>query len=175
MENVENEIINKVAQSPLITIDLEDFYTDGERVLYDLKNNLYEELILREKDFRQFLKTHDWSIYTGKHIAIHCSADAIVPTWAYMLLTVKLEPFAKTIVFGDLNYLEEELFKGALRNINPADYQDKKIVIKGCSKIQVPISIYVALTRILRPFASSIMYGEPCSTVPIYKAPRKSK
>lgn len=170
---MENEIINKVAQSPLVTIDLEDFYVDGERVLYDLKNNLYEELILREKDFRQFLKTHDWSTYQNKHVAIHCSADAIVPTWAYMLLTIKLEPFAKTIVFGDLVQLEEELFKAKLRKINPSDYQGKKIVIKGCSKIQVPISIYVELTRSLKPFVSSIMYGEPCSTVPIYKEPKK--
>ena len=170
---MENEIINKVAQSPLVTIDLEDFYVDGDRVLYDLKNNLYEELILREKDFRQFLKTHDWSTYQNTHVAIHCSVDAIVPTWAYMLLTIKLEPYAKTIVFGDLDQLEEELFKAKLRTINPSDYQGKKIVIKGCSKIQVPISIYVELTRILKPFVSSIMYGEPCSTVPIYKAPKK--
>lgn len=168
------EIVNKVAQSPLITIDLEDFYVQGDRIPFDLKDNLYEGLILKEKDFRQFLKEHDWSEYKDKHVAIYCSADAIVPTWAYMLLTVKIEPFAKTIVYGDLPQLEEELFKQAIHKINPLDFQDKKVVVKGCSKIQVPTSIYVEITRLLRPFVSSIMYGEPCSTVPVYKVARRA-
>lgn len=167
--DVEKEIVNKVAQSPLITLDLEELYTPGERILYDIKDNLFEGIILKEKDFRIFLKSTDWSIYKDKHIAIHCSIDAIIPTWAYMLLTVKLEPFAKTIVFGDLKRLEEELFIHAIRKINPLEYQDKKVVIKGCSKIEVPTYAYMELTKLLEPYVFSIMYGEPCSTVPVYK------
>ena len=173
--NVEKEIINRVAQSPLVTIDLEELYDHGERVLYDLKENLFEELILREKDFRQFLKSHDWSFYKDKHVAIYCSVDAIIPRWAFMLLSVYLEPFAKSIVYGDLSALETDLFRSSLKRIDPKKYQDKKVVIKGCSKIDVPISAYVKLVAMLRPFAASIMYGEPCSTVPIYKIPKRPK
>jgi len=170
---MENEIVNRVAQSPLITINLEDFYADGERVPFDISTNLFEGLILREKDFREFLKVHDWSNYKDKHVAISCSTDAIIPTWAYMLLTVKLEPYAKTIVYGDLSKLEEELFKRSIKEIDPSAYKGKKIVIKGCSKVNVPDAIYVEVTRMLSPFVSSLMYGEPCSTVPIYKAPKQ--
>lgn len=170
---MESEIVNKVAKSSLITIDLEELYDSGDRILYDLKNNLYEESILKERDFRAFLKDHDWSEYADKNVAIYCSADAIVPIWAYMLLAVKMEPFAKTIVYGDLNQLNEFLWNKALIKIAPTDYVDKKVVIKGCSKIKVPTSVYVEVTRLLRPVAASIMYGEPCSTVPLYKAPRK--
>jgi hypothetical protein len=170
---VENEIVNRVAQSPLVTIDLEELYDIGERVFLDLKHHLFEGLILKEKDFRTFLKNQDWSEYAGKHIAISCSTDAIIPTWAYMLLTTKLEPFARTIVFGDLQNLEEAIWQKAIRKIDLASFEEKKVVIKGCSKVQVPKSAYMEITRLLRPLASSIMYGEPCSTVPIYKAPRK--
>lgn len=165
----EREIVNRVAQSPLITINLEEFYGKGERVLYDLAENLYEGIILREKDFRQFLKAHDWSQYQDKHVAIHCSADAIVPDWAYMLLAAKLEPFACTIIFGDLDALESELFRNALRDLDPAKFKDKKVVVKGCGDIKIPVSAYTEITRLLRPYVSSLMYGEPCSTVPIYK------
>lgn len=172
---MENEIVNRVAQSPLITINLEDYYVEGERVSLDIAVNLFEGLILREKDFREFLKVHDWSNYKDKHVAISCSTDAIIPTWAYMLLAVKLEPYAKTLVYGDLSKLEEELFKSSIKEIKPNAYKDKKIVIKGCSKVKVPDAIYVEVTSMLRPFVSSIMYGEPCSTVPIYKAPKQSK
>ena len=131
---MEKEIINRVAQSPLITIDLEELYTDGERVLYDLKNNLHEGLILKEKAFRDFIKTHDWSTYNGKHVAIYCSTDAIIPFWAYMLLTIKLEPYANSIIYGDLSQLEAELFRRKISNIDLSDYRGKKVVIKGCSK-----------------------------------------
>jgi len=171
--NMEREIVNKVAQSSLVTIDLEELHESGERVQYDIKDNLYKGLILREKDFRNFIKSNDWAIYKDKHVAIYCSADAIVPTWAYMLLTAKLEPIVSTVVFGDLSHLEEELFRGNISKIDFQDYQGMKVVIKGCSKIAVPVSMYVEITRLLRPFASSIMYGEPCSTVPIYKMPRQ--
>lgn len=169
---MEREIINRVTQSPLITIDLEEFYTQGERILYDLKDNLHEGLILKEKAFREFIKTHDWSNYDGKHVAIYCSTDAIIPSWAYMLITTKLEPYANSVIYGDLSQLEAELFRQKISKINLNDYRGKKVVIKGCSKINVPLSAYIEITRLLRPLASSIMYGEPCSTVPIFKANR---
>ena len=168
-------IINKVANSPLITFNLEEYYHPGERVLLDIKDQLYQGMILREKDFRDFVKEHDWSQYKDKNVAIYCSAEAIVPTWAYMLLTTRLEPFAYTIVFGDLEDLEKALFQDALAKVDLQDFQDAKVVIKGCSKVPVPTAAYVEITRLLRPVASSIMYGEPCSTVPLYKRPRPKK
>ncbi|NJN24655.1 MAG: DUF2480 family protein [Cyclobacteriaceae bacterium] len=170
---MENEIVNRVAQSTLLTIDLEALYIPGERVLYDMAENLYEGIILKEKEFRHFLQTHDWVAYQGKHVAIICSADAIVPRWAYMLLAVKLQPHAATVVFGDLAFLESHLFSRALDKIDLKIYEDKKVVIKGCSKLDVPLSAYVAISAMLRPLANSIMYGEPCSTVPIYKISKK--
>jgi hypothetical protein len=163
------QIINKVATSGLISLDLEDFYDKGERVIYDLKNNLFMGLILKEKDFREFLKTHNWSHYQGKNVAIICSEDAIIPTWAYMLLAIQLEPFAKMVVFGDLKDLENKLYQEALSKINPADYAGMRVVVKGCSKVPVPTSAYVEITRILKPYVQSLMFGEPCSTVPLYK------
>lgn len=166
---MENGIINKVSQSGLITIDLEEYYPAGERVLFDIKDLLFQGLILREKDFREFIKNEDWSKYKDKYVALTCSADAIVPTWAYMLLATHLEPFAKKVVFGDLETLETILYSEILSKINVNDYLDARIVIKGCGKLPVPKAAYVEITRILRPVAKSIMYGEPCSTVPLYK------
>lgn len=163
------EIVNKVAQSGLITIDLEDFYIPGERMLFDMKDWLFQELILKEKDFREKLKEHDWNVYSGKFVAIICSADAVVPTWAFMLVATQLKPVVKKLSFGDLHKLEEELFDEEISKLNIADFSDKKIVIKGCSKIEVPVSAFVNLTAKLRPVVKSIMYGEPCSTVPVYK------
>lgn len=170
---MEKEIVNKVAQSPLVTIDLEELYDTGDKVVYDLKDNLYEGIILKEKDFRQFLKTNDWSVYSNKHVAIHCSVDAIIPRWAYMLLTSYLEPYVKSLVYGDLSVLENRLFINAIQKMDLSKFNDKKVVIKGCGKIDVPTWAYVELTRLLKPIAASIMYGEPCSTVPIYKRPKK--
>ncbi len=167
---MDNEIINKVTNSGLITIDLEEFYPKGERVLFDLKPLLFQELILKEKDFREYIKQHDWTQYQTKLVAITCTADAIVPTWAYMLISIALEPFAKKIIFGNLQTLETILFNDALLNINYSDYTDKRIVIKGCGNLPVTTHAYVQLVNGLRPFAKSIMYGEPCSTVPLYKA-----
>ena len=164
-----DEIINKVAQSGLVTIDLEEFYCPGERVLLDIKDNLFQGMILREKDFREFLKNENWEKYKDKFVAITCSADAIVPTWAYMLLSVHLEPFAKKIVFGDLETLETILYNEKLKEIDKEKFRDARVVIKGCGNLPVPKSAYVELTNILRPLAKSIMYGEPCSTVPRYK------
>lgn len=169
---MEDIIINKVATSGLITFDLEDFYDKNERVIYDLKDNLFMGMILREKDFREFLKTHDWSQYTGKNVAIICSEDAIIPTWAYMLLALKLEPVANAVVFGDLAALENKLFYDAIAKVNPEDYRDARVVVKGCSKVPVPTAAYVEITRKLQPVAQSLMFGEPCSTVPLYKRPK---
>lgn len=168
------EIINRVANSGLITFNLEDIYPTGERVLYDIKDNLWQEIALKEKDFREFVKSHDWSVYQDKFVALHCSVDAIVPTWAYMLLTTKLAPFAKKVVFGNMQELNSILFEEALSKINPQDYLDARVVIKGCSDIEVPASAYVRLTEMLQPVAKILMYGEPCSTVPLYKKPRNS-
>jgi hypothetical protein len=162
-------IENKVEKSGLITFNLEDYYPKGERVFLDIKDQLFQGLILREKDFREFVKNHNWSQYQDKYVAIICSADAIVPTWAYMLLATELEPFAKYFVFGDLKALETILFSEALKSITPEDFMDERVIIKGCSKYPVPESAYVELTRILRPVAKSIMFGEACSTVPLYK------
>ena len=165
---MEKEIINKVSESGLVQFDLEDLQQKGERVLFDLKGWLFQELILKEKDFREQVKNHDWTQYKDKYVAINCSADAIVPTWAFMLAASQLEPFAKKIVFGDLNKLEEELFREQINKLNPETFHNQRVVIKGCG--EVPVAAFVELTSFLRPLAKSIMYGEPCSTVPVYKA-----
>lgn len=164
------EIENKVTNSGLITIDLEEYYTVGERVVFDIKPHLFNELILREKDFREFIKTNDWSAYKDKLVALTCSADAIVPTWAYMLLTLALQPFAKRIVFGSLQELETILLTEKLAQMDASAYKDTRVVIKGCGDIDIPKSAYVHLTALLKPYVKSIMYGEPCSTVPLYKS-----
>ncbi|WP_408613039.1 DUF2480 family protein [Limibacter armeniacum] len=168
-----DEIINRVANSPLISFDLEDYYHQGERVVLDIKDVLFQGLILREKDFRDFVKEQDWSTYEGKNVAITCSADAIVPTWAYMLLSVKLEPFAHLVVFGSLSDLENALYREALSKVDLEQFRDKPVVVKGCSNVDVPTYAYVEISRLLRPVAKTIMYGEPCSTVPIYKRPKQ--
>lgn len=163
------EILNKVALSGIITIDLEEFYPQGERVLFDIKDLLFQGLILREKDFREFIKNEDWTKYKNKYVALICSADAIVPTWAYMLLATQLEPFVKKVVFGNLEILETVLYNEILGKLNINDYKDARIVIKGCGLLPVPKAAYVEISRLLRPIAKSIMYGEACSTVPLYK------
>lgn len=166
---VEEKIVNKVAESGIISFDLAKYYHSGERVVYDIKENLFQGLMLREKDFREFIKTHDWNQYAGKNMAITCTADAIVPTWAYMLLVSRLEPVVNMVIFGDLRELENALFRDALTKINIEEFRDQRVVVKGCGDIPVPVAAYVEITRLLRPIVKSIMYGEPCSTVPIYK------
>ena len=165
-------IINRVAGSALVSIDLEDLYHPGKRVLYDLKDNLFEGIVLKEKDFRDFILNHDWTQYSEKNIAITCSVDAIIPTWAYMLLVTKMEPYANMIVLVNLQDLENALFKEALDKLDIEAYRNRKVVIKGCSDKPVPEYAYVELTRKLRPLVASIMFGEPCSTVPVYKKPK---
>ncbi len=167
--DVQENIVNKVAQSGLISIDLSEFYPEGERLLYDIKDNLFHGLMLREKDFRDFIKQHNWAQYQDKYVAITCSADAIVPTWAYMLLANKISPFAKQVHFCDLQTLDVILFDQVLNKLDLTKFKDQKIVIKGCGDVHIPTSAYTTLTSLLTPMAKSIMYGEPCSTVPIYK------
>ena len=169
---MDKEIINKVAKSGIITIDLESFYPEGERVLFDIKSLLFQELILRENDIREFVKTTDWTIYKNKYVALTCTVDAVVPTWAYMLLTTYLQPFAKKVVFGSLEILETILYQDIFNALDLSEYNDARIVIKGCGNLPVPKAAYVELTAILRPIAKSIMYGEACSTVPLYKQPK---
>ncbi len=163
------EITNRVSKSQLITFDLEEFYTPGERVMFDFKIFLFQEIILREKEFRDAIKLHDWSQYNEKYVAIVCSVDAIIPTWAFMLLSIALQPYAKRIIFGSLSALESQLFYERLSGIDWEKYRDKKMIIKGCSKVEVPLSAYVEVTNRLRSIAASIMFGEPCSTVPLFK------
>lgn len=162
-------IINKVAQSAIMTLNLEEYIPKEEIVVFDLKEYLFMELILKEKDYREALKNIDWSIYKDKIVGIHCSTDAIIPLWAYMLATTWLEPFAKEIAYGNKETVFNTLLLKNLYKINPSDFAEKRIVVKGCGDIHLPESAYIEVSKILRPIAKSIMYGEPCSTVPIYK------
>lgn len=169
----ENEIINRVTNSSLITFDLEEYYVHGNRVLLDIKDQLYEGLILKEKDFRAYIKNTDWTAYKNKLVAIHCSAEAIIPTWAFMLLAIALKPYARAVEFGSLEQLEEKLYDDVLSKINWEQYRNAKVVVKGCSKVPVPASAYVKTVAYLQPLASSLMFGEACSTVPLYKSQNK--
>ncbi len=166
---MEDTIINKVAQSALVTLDLEKFYPTGEVVTFDLKDYLFMELILKEKEYRETLKNFDWSIYKNKNVAITCSADAIIPLWAYMLAVTYMQPFAKDIVFGTADEALNILFIKKLQQIDPKEFENKRVVVKGCGDKKIPENAFVEITKILQPVVKSIMYGEPCSTVPIYK------
>ncbi len=165
-------IVNKVSESGLTTLDLEEFYPKGETGIFDMKDHLYMGMILKEKEFREAMKNLDFTIYKGKNIALTCSADAIIPMWAYMLAASYLEPVANEVVFGDEDFLHKTLFLKNIGKINVADYLDKRVVIKGCGELPISETAYVAITSLLRPVVKSIMYGEPCSTVPIYKKPK---
>jgi len=175
MNETDKTLVNRIAESGLITLNLEDFFPAGEVVEFDLKPYLHMELILKEKDFRAALKEHDWTQYEGKMLVVHCSTDAIIPVWAYMLVAANAEPHASTVFQGTKDDYYTLAFQQALADFDAAKYKQKRIVIKGCSDKPVPPSAYVELTRKLQPFAQSIMYGEPCSTVPIFKRPRVKK
>jgi hypothetical protein len=164
-----NEIVNRVATSQLITIDLEDFYPKGERVVFDIKNWLYHELILKETDFREHLKNHDWSQYQNKYVALTCSADAIIPSWAFMLISTYISPFSKKVVVGNLSTLETSIFQDIIHAIPVDEYLEKPIIIKGCSNKPIPETAYLQLIEKLQPIVKSIMFGEACSTVPLFK------
>lgn len=164
-----DEIINRVANSKLKTIDLEDFYPSGKRVVFDIVDWLYEGLILREKDFREYVKNHDWRQYKNCYVALTCSADAIIPSWAYLLLTTKLVPQAEKVVVGNLELLETIIFRDIIENLEILDYKDKPVIIKGCANKPIPPSAYSFLIEKVQPVAKSIMFGEACSTVPLFK------
>ncbi|MBA4259942.1 MAG: hypothetical protein C0446_12315 [Chitinophaga sp.] len=162
-------IINKVAESGIISLDLETYFSKEKLIVFDLKDYLFMGLILKEKDFRAALITTDWEKFRDSYVAVTCSADAIIPMWANMLVTVYLSPIAKGVFFGTEEYVKEQLLLNALNTIQGVDYTDQRVVVKGCGEDPVPASAYVKITAILRPYAKSIMYGEPCSTVPLYK------
>lgn len=164
-----NKIINRVANSKLMTIDLEDYYPQGKRVLFDIKDWLFEGFVLREKDFRQSASEFDWSQYQDSYVALTCSTDAIIPAWAFMLLSIHLEPFAKNVVIGDLEALETSIYQDIINDLDTSAFEGKPIIIKGCSKKPVPQNAYIMLSKKLKPVAKSIMYGEACSSVPLFK------
>lgn len=162
-------IINKVASSPLLSLDLEEYYPKEEIVLFDLKPHLFMELILKEKEFRAALQNLDWSQYQDKMVAVTCTADAIIPVWAYMLVASYLQPVAKDLVFGDEKAALQQQFLKNIDSINANEFADKRVVVKGCGDLAIGEFAYMEITKKLRPVVKSIMYGEPCSTVPIYK------
>ncbi|HZJ36789.1 MAG TPA: DUF2480 family protein [Gillisia sp.] len=163
------EIKNRVANSKLVTFDLEDYYPKGERVLFDIKDWLMEGLILREAVFREKISAHNWSQYKDKYVALFCSTEAIIPAWAYMLLASHFHPFAKKVAIGDLETLETVLYTEVIQNLDVTDLKDKMVIIKGCSHKPVPKNAYLLIIEKLQPIVKSLMYGEACSSVPLYK------
>lgn len=166
------EIINRVANSKLVTIDLEDYYPKGNRILFDISQWLMEGIVLREKDFRAQASAHDWSQYQDCYVALFCSTDAIIPGWAYLLLSTHLSPYASKVTVGSLDELELILFTEIIQNLDVSEFKDKPVIIKGCSNKPIPDSAFVLLSQKLFPVAQSIMYGEACSSVPLYKKAR---
>ena len=166
---MENIIINKVAESALTSLDLEEYYPKGETAVFDLKDHLFMGLILKEKDFRTALQTLNWEQFRNKNVAVTCSVDAIIPMWAYMLVASYLNPVAKEVVFGEEKNILNTLLVRNISQIKGEEYADKRVVVKGCGDVPIPEAAYVEITNKLRPFVKSLMYGEPCSTVPIYK------
>ncbi|MCF6223521.1 MAG: DUF2480 family protein [Flavobacteriaceae bacterium] len=164
------EIKNRIADSKLITIDLENFYPEGDRVLLDIKKWLFAEQILKEKDFRAFIKDYQWEAYQDKYVALYCSTEAIIPSWAYLLITVSLSPFAKKIIVGNLEQLETSIFQDIINNLSLEKYQGKPIIIKGCASKPIPETVYTQLVSKLISITKSIMYGEACSNVPLFKS-----
>lgn len=164
-----DEIVNKVANSALVVFDLEDYYPIEIRSKIDISQWLLEGFLLKEKDFREQLNRHDWAQYQGQNVAIFCSTDAIVPAWAAVLVTLQLAPFAKKIITGTFEDLDAALYQELLLKIDYSVYEGKSVILKGCSKKPVPMSAYVLAAHYLQPFAKSIMYGEACSAVPLYK------
>ncbi|AFL80997.1 Protein of unknown function (DUF2480) [Aequorivita sublithincola DSM 14238] len=163
------EIINRVANSKLVTFNLEDFYPKGERILFDISHWLMEGIVLRESEFREKAKEHDWAQYQDKYVSLFCSTDAIVPGWAYLLLSLHLAPFTKKVTVGSLDELESILFAEVLQHMDVSEYTDKSVIIKGCAHKPIPQNAYVLLAQKLQPIAKNIMYGEACSSVPLFK------
>lgn len=163
------EIVNRVANSKLVTIDLEDFYPKGNRIHFDISVWLHEGFVLFEKDFRKSVSEFDWSQYQNSYVALHCSTDAIIPGWAYLLITMKLAPFAKKVVVGSLENMETVLFSEFLDDFDVSEYENKPVIIKGCTHKPIPETAYTLLAQKLYSVAASLMYGEACSSVPLYK------
>ena len=161
--------INKVAESGLITLDLEDYYPKGETAVFDLKDHLFMGMILKEKEYREALKNFNWESYRDKNVALTCSVDAIIPVWAWMLAATYLQPVAKEVVMGNAEDLQKRIFLKNIDELNMSEFADKRVVVKGCGETPIPDFIYMEITKRLRPVAKSIMYGEPCSTVPVFK------
>lgn len=166
---MEETFVNKVAQSGLVSLDLENYYPKEEIAIFDLKQYLFMELILKEKDFREALKNIDWTFYENKIVAVTCSTDAIIPKWAYMLVASYLQPYARDIIFGNEEQALSHAFEKAIKDIPVEEFSGKRIMIKGCGDKKIPESAYLEITKVLLPVVKSIMYGEACSTVPIYK------
>jgi len=166
---MEQPFVNKVAESGLITLDPAEFYPTENIRVFDLKDHLYMNLILKEKEFRVALQNTDWTVYQNCAVGIVCSADAIIPLWAYMLVASALEPFASFIMKGNEQQVLEALFLRNIANLRAEEYTDQRVVVKGCGEKQIPESVYIAITDKLRPQVKSIFFGEPCSTVPVYK------
>jgi hypothetical protein len=166
---MEQPIVNRVASSSLISLDLAEFIPQGERAVFDLKDYLFQGMILREKDFRLAIKEFDWSVFQGKLVAIHCSADAIIPTWAYMLMATKMNGVAAFSMKGSPEELEKKLFLRELDKKDWSTFDGAKVIIKGCSNLVDPDFSFFEATQRLIPWVSSLMYGEPCSTVPVFK------
>ena len=162
-------IVNRVAESKLITFDLQEFYPNGERVFFDISEWLEKGLVLKEKKFRDKAKGHSWGEFKGKYVAIDCSTEAIIPAWAPLLIASYLNSFAKEVVFGDLEMLENHIFKGVIDDLNLDLYRDKPIIIKGCSEKEIPENVFIQLLARFQKVAKSIFYGEACSSVPIWK------
>ena len=166
---MEDEIINRVANSKLVTVNLEDYYPKGPRVLFDIKDWLFEGLVLREKDFRNQVAEFNWEQYQDSYVALTCSTDAIIPGWAFMLISIQLQPYAKRVIIGDLEALETAIYQDIITNLDVSEFKDMPIIIKGCSKKPVPQNAYIMLANKLKPVAKSMMYGEACSSVPLHK------
>ena len=171
---MQEEIVNKVTNSVLEVFDLEDYYPNGIRTQIDISQWLFEGFLLKEKDFREALKNHDWSQYENHYVAVHCATDAIIPAWASILVTTYLSPFAKKVVLGTTVDLNTSLYQDILNQIDYSKYQDKPLILKGCAKKPVPESAYIMAVQHLQKVAKSIMYGEACSAVPLFKAVKKA-
>lgn len=164
------EIINRIANSKLKTFDLEELYPKGERVLFDIKDWLFQELILKEKDFRDSVTNHNWEQYLNSYVALTCSSDAIIPSWAYLLITTRLNDYAKKVVVGDLELLETVIYQEVIQQLDTSEYTNKPVIIKGCTNKPIPASAYTLLVQKIQSVTKTIMFGEACSTVPLYKA-----
>jgi len=167
---MEGEIVNRVANSKLKTIDLEDFYPSGERIVFDISDWLFEGLLLREKDFREKAKNHNWEQYKDAYVVLNCSSEAIIPSWAYLLLSVYLNKYVKKVVVGDLKLLETIIFHEIIQNLDISEYKNLPVIIKGCANKPIPESAYSLLIMKLQSEVKSIMYGEACSFVPLFKS-----